>query len=290
MKSTNKSVIAEVLQKYEKDLLAEWVKQQLSADTARPDLLNESGLREQSAKVLRLLRAAVQHGSMEDDSSQGWDNLKVSLAEMSRARGERGFSPSETAWFVLSLKRPLFSSLRREIPEDVQQLGDETWDATALLDRLALYCLEAYQASREQVIKRMGEEILELSTPVVQLWDGILAVPMVGTLDSARTQLVMESLLEAIVQTGSSVAIIDITGVPAVDTQVAQHLLKTVAAARLMGAECAISGIRPNIAQTLVTLGVSFDVVTKPRLYDALAWGLRQLGLRVVKTEGTAQA
>ena len=196
------------------------------------------------------------------------------LANLSRSRGSQGFTPSETATFVFSLKKPLFARLRRECADGRRGAGRATWAATELLDRLGLYTTEVYQKAREEVIDRQQQEMLELSTPVVKLWDGILALPLIGTLDSARTQVVMEALLQRIVETGSEIAIIDITGVPTVDTLVAQHLLKTVTAARLMGADCIISGIRPQIAQTIVHLGVDLgDVTTKATLADALRRG-----------------
>jgi rsbT co-antagonist protein RsbR len=166
--------------------------------------------------------------------------------------------------------------------KDGAALAAEMWSTTLLLDELGLYTTEVNQKTREEVISRQEQELLELSTPVVRLWDGVLALPLIGTLDSARTQVVMESLLEKIVQTGAGIAIIDITGVPTVDTLVAQHLLKTVAAARLMGADCIISGIRPQIAQTIVHLGVVLsDVTTKATLADALAVALGRLGLAI---------
>ena len=209
------------------------------------------------------------------------------LANLSRSRGLQGFSPSETASFVFSLKKPLFARLRREFSKDAGALAEETWAATELLDKLGLYTTEVYQKSREEVIARQQQEMLELSTPVVKLWDGILALPMIGTLDSARTQVVMETLLQRIVETGSSIAIIDITGVPTVDTLTAQHLLKTVTAARLMGAECIISGIRPQIAQTIVHLGVDLgDVTTKATLADAFAIALERTGRAVRRVAG----
>jgi rsbT co-antagonist protein RsbR len=203
------------------------------------------------------------------------------LGGVSRSRAMQGFSPSETATFVFSLKQPLFVRLRQEV-KDAEALAEELWAATVLLDKLGLYTTEVYQKSREAVITRQQQELLELSTPVVRLWQGVLAVPLIGTLDSARTQVVMESLLQEIAETGSAIAIIDITGVPTVDTLVAQHLLKTVAAARLMGADCIVSGIRPQIAQTVVQLGVRLeDVVTKATLADAFALALQRLGLSV---------
>ncbi|MEP6790563.1 MAG: STAS domain-containing protein, partial [Ramlibacter sp.] len=197
-----------------------------------------------------------------------------------------GFSSSETATFVFSLKQPLFSALRIAYAEDPKALIESLWHVSTMLDMLGLVTIEAYQLGREQVIDRQHQELLDLSTPVIRLWDGIVAMPLIGTLDSERTQVVMESLLQAIVENEASIAIIDITGVPTVDTQVAQHLLKTVAAARLMGAECIISGIRPQIAQTIVHLGVELgDVTTKSSLADALRVALRKANLTIVKLE-----
>ena len=201
------------------------------------------------------------------------------------------FTPTETATFVFSLKQPLFALLRRELADDPERVTSETWRISTLLDQLGLYTTEAYQQTREEVIVRQQQELLELSTPVVQLWDRILALPLVGTLDSSRTQVVMESLLERIVSSGSEIAIIDITGVPTVDTLVAQHLLKTIAATRLMGADCIISGIRPQIAQTIVHLGVDLGaVVTKATLADAFAMALARLGLDVRQAQPRGEA
>jgi rsbT co-antagonist protein RsbR len=204
------------------------------------------------------------------------------LSGLSRSRAEAGFSPSETATLVFSLKQPLLTRLSQECGDDAPGLIDVFWQTTALLDRLGLLTTEEYQKGREAVIARQQRELIELSTPVVKLWDGVVAVPLIGTLDSERTQIVMESLLERIVETNSTMAIIDITGVPTVDTLVAQHLLKTVAAARLMGADCVISGIRPQIAQTIVHLGLTLsEVTTKATMADAIAHALEQSGLRI---------
>ncbi len=206
----------------------------------------------------------------------------------SRARALQGFSPSETATFVFSLKQPLFNTLTRNNALSPAQVADLTWSITMLLDELGLFTLEVFQKSREEVIVRQQREIAELSTPVVKLWDGILALPMIGTLDSQRTQVVMETLLQTIVDTEASIAIIDITGVPTVDTLTAQHLLKTVAAARLMGADCIISGIRPQIAQTMVHLGVELNVISKATLADALAIALDRTGRMVTRKKAAA--
>jgi rsbT co-antagonist protein RsbR len=273
--------IPEIVAKYESELLTDWVAQQLASTTLRRDLMRDDDLHEQSRRFLQMFRDAVRKGAL-DPNDPAWDPARAFLAEISQSRARQGFSPHETATFVFSLKQPLFTRLRTELGRDAQALGDEIWRATVLLDALGLYTTEVHQRGREEVIARQQQDMLELSTPVVQLWDGIVALPLIGTLDSARTQVVMESLLQTIVDTGAGVAIIDITGVPMVDTLVAQHLLKTVAAARLMGAECLISGIRPQIAQTIVHLGVELnDVTTKATLADALAIALAKLGLAV---------
>jgi rsbT co-antagonist protein RsbR len=219
--------------------------------------------------------------------SPAWAPVRDLLSGISRSRTQQGFSPSEIATFVLSFKQPLFDRLRDELGKDAQALAAEVWAATTVLDRLGLLTMEVYQKSREEIIARQQQEMMELSTPVVKLWDGVLALPMIGTLDSSRTQVVMESLLQRIVETGSEIAILDITGVPTVDTLVAQHLLKTIAAARLMGAECIISGIRPQIAQTIVHLGVELQgVATKSTLADAFAIALARRGLTVMTLSG----
>jgi rsbT co-antagonist protein RsbR len=276
------SRIPDIVGKHEGDILAEWMRNQLAR--IRRDLIDADELREQSRRFLALLRTTLQNGGSADMDITGpeWADMRELLADVSRARARQGFTPSETAAFIFSLKEPLFTTLRREFARDADALGTETWTTTRLLDALGLFAAEVYQKGREEVIARQQQEMLELSTPVVELWEGILALPLIGTLDSSRTQVVMESLLEKIVSTGAGIAIIDITGVPTVDTLVAQHLLKTVAAARLMGAECIISGIRPQIAQTIVHLGVELQgVVTKATLADAFAVALERSGLAI---------
>ncbi|WP_426990853.1 STAS domain-containing protein [Cupriavidus sp. 30B13] len=241
--------------------------------------LAESELRDQSQRFLHGLREALRAGATADLDGPEWERVRSVLADISRRRAREGYSPADTATFVFSLKQPVFVRLRAALAHDPARLAEETWDISVLLDKLGLYTVALYQASREEVIARQQRELMELSTPVVQLWDDILALPLIGTLDSARTQTVMESLLQKIVDSGASIAIIDITGVPTVDTLVAQHLLKTVAAARLMGADCIISGIRPQIAQTIVHLGVDLaDVTTKATLADAFQIALKRTG------------
>jgi rsbT co-antagonist protein RsbR len=263
----------------EQELLAEWVQLQLGANTLRSDLMKETELREQSREFLSLLKPALLAGGDFSPGASQWTSVRDYLAGVSRSRALQGFTSAETATFVLSLKQPIFARLRTQLGNANAELADALWITTTVLDRLALYTTEIYVKSREEVITRQQQELLELSTPVVELWSNILALPLIGTLDSARTQVVMESLLQAIVRTGAAIAIIDITGVPTVDTLVAQHLLKTVAAARLMGADCIISGIRPQIAQTIVHLGVDLSAVsTKATLADAFTLALRKTG------------
>jgi rsbT co-antagonist protein RsbR len=263
MSTQEMSKIPEVLRRYERELLADWLEQMFNAAGRRRDLMKDGRLQEQSREFLSLLCGSAQRGNLADTNATSWTEIRDFLATISRSRAQQGFSSSETATFVFSLKQPLFLRLRQEHAGDADELAADLWLATTLVDNLGLYITELYQKSREEIISRQQQELLELSTPVVELWQGILALPLIGTLDSARTQVVMESLLLRIVQTGSEIAIIDITSVPTVDTLVAQHLLKTVAAARLMGADCIISAIRPQIAQTIVHLGVDLtNIVT----------------------------
>jgi len=270
-------ILRNVLVKYEKEILADWIRLQLAATTLRADLMKESELCEQSRDVLRLLRPALESGRFETLDGSDWTPTREFLTGISRSRAQQGFSSTETATFILSLKQPIFDRLRAEM-SDAQTLAGELWITTVVLDRLALFTTEIFLKTRESVIQRQQRELLELSTPVVELWENILALPLIGTLDSERTQVVMESLLQKIVETGATIAIIDITGVPTVDTLVAQHLLKTVAAARLMGADCIISGIRPQIAQTIVHLGVNLsEVTTKATLADAFVVAIRRI-------------
>lgn len=274
------SGLSAILSRNQEEILADWLKE-MSGAVSRGDLLKESELRDQCSQFLHLMKQALDKAGT-DIQSSAWEKVRAMLTEISAKRAQQGFTPSETAAFVFSVKRPLFTQLRKAFRNDVEALASETWATTELLDSLGLYTTEVYQKSREGIIKRQQEELMELSTPVVKLWDGILALPIIGTLDSARTQVVMESLLQAIVETNSRVAIIDITGVPTVDTVVAQHLLKTVTAARLMGADCIISGVRPQIAQTIVHLGINLlDVTTKATLAAAFKVALDRTGRSV---------
>ena len=276
--------LSSLLARHESEILSEWVREQASVRGRRGITPDERELREQCTRFLALLRQTSGTAKDLNIESREWNGMRELVEDLSRFRASRGYSPSETASFIFSLKRPLISSFRRALGGASEDLTDATLAVTELLDNLGLYTTEVYQKTREEIIARQQREMLELSTPVVKLWDGILALPMIGTLDSARTQLVMESLLERIMETGSAVAILDITGVPTVDTLTAQHLIKTVTAARLMGAECIISGVRPQIAQAIVHLGVDLgDVTTKASLADAFAFALKRTGRAVVQ-------
>ncbi|MRV73643.1 STAS domain-containing protein [Duganella sp. FT92W] len=274
--------LAHILNNNNDALLEGWISGMLSR-TVRRDKTSESEIRNHAERLLPLLAQATAKGQSLDTDTPGWADVRQLLTDLSASRVRQGYTPTETAIFVFALKEPLFALLRRELEGDTHALTTELLETGALFDRLGLFTIEQYQKSREGVILRQQQELMELSTPVVQLWRDILALPLIGTLDSARTQVVMESLLQKIIDTGASIAIIDITGVPTVDTLVAQHLLKTVAAARLMGADCIISGIRPQIAQTIVHLGVNLeDVVTKASLADAFQTAMKRLGASVV--------
>jgi rsbT co-antagonist protein RsbR len=285
---TQSTSIGQLVRNHEHQILEQWLALQQASTTLRANLVKERELREQSRDFLQQFTAALQLDSQNTEAS-AWKPVKDLLAKLSRSRATQGFTPVETATFVFSLKQPLFDLLRQELKE-ADKLAEGNWLMTVLLDKLGLYTTEIYQQNRELVIKRQQEELLELSTPVVELWDNIVALPLIGTLDSARTQVVMENLLQKIVENEAMIAIIDITGVPTVDTLVAQHLLKTVAAARLMGADCIISGMRPQIAQTIVHLGVNLsEVVTKATLADAFAVALQRTGATVVRNATKGQ-
>jgi rsbT co-antagonist protein RsbR len=287
---SSNSQLADVFEKRENEIASKWLEQQFAnGRKVSPTARDEAGRR--SREFLSALKNATRHAGTTDINNSAWTPVREFLADLSASQAKNGATPTETASFVFSLKQPIFVALREEHAKDPSTLADSIWDATELLDKLGLLTTEMHQKSRESVIARQRQEMLELSTPVVRLWENILALPLIGTLDSARTQIVMQNLLEAIVQTRSDFAIIDITGVPVVDTLVAQHLLKTVAAARLMGADCLISGIRPQIAQTIIHLGVDLtNVTTKATLADAFALALKRSGQIVVRENAKPSA
>jgi rsbT co-antagonist protein RsbR len=274
------AMIWSVLKKNGKDIQAAWARDLASALPTGKGRISAAELELQTAEFLQLLAVAAEKGG--DVTTAEFKPIREFLEGVSRSRALQGFTADETATFIFSFKKPLFEKLRAEAGKDTDRFAEEIWLATALLDSLGMHTIKSFQKSREEVINRQQREMLELSTPVVKLWEGILALPMIGTLDSARTQVVMENLLQKVVDTGAQIAILDITGVPTVDTLVAQHLLKTVTALRLMGAECIISGVRPQIAQTIVHLGVDLQgVTTKANLADALSLALKRTGTKL---------
>jgi len=277
--------LAAVLDKRGDEILNRWLGLQ-GAGARMTSGAQQQETARQSRDFIAALKTAAQKTSGSDIGGNEWTGVRDVLSDLSTSRAKNGYSPSETASFIFSLKEPLLSGVKEEAGTDFEATWGTVQLANEILDKLGLFTTEAFQKTREDVIARQQQELLELSTPVVRLWENILALPLIGTLDSARTQVVMQNLLDAIVQTRSDFAIIDITGVPVVDTLVAQHLLKTVAAARLMGADCLISGIRPQIAQTIIHLGVDLTMVTtKATLADAFAVALRRSGQAVVRLE-----
>jgi rsbT co-antagonist protein RsbR len=273
--------ISTLIRESQTEILEGWIAS-LKQQMVRFDAAAEETTRRQCSQLLALFDSALQSGQIDSIDGRGWDEMRQLLSEISQARARQGSTPGETATFVFSLKQPLFARLRESLAKKPELLAEDTWTINTLIDKLGLYTIEGFQKSRDQIIARQQQELLELSTPVVKMWQNILALPLIGTLDSARTQVVMENLLQKIIDTGAAIAIIDITGVPTVDTLVAQHLLKTIAAARLMGADCIISGIRPQIAQTIVHLGVNLeDVITKATLADAFLVALERTGATI---------
>lgn len=277
------SKLGEIISRNEERIRADWINH-MASSVQRADIMSKVELQEQTRTLLGAIAKGASSDTPEDLSGSAWSGTREFLQDISASRARQGFTPSETVTFVLSLKQPLFMTIRQELAKSQDEMFEAIWGATLLLDKLGLLTSETFMATREELIMRQQQELLELSTPVVKLWDGILALPIIGTLDSARTQVVMEELLQTVVSTNSKFAIIDITGVPTVDTLVAQHLLKTITAARLMGAECIISGVRPQIAQTIVHLGINLeDVITKAKLSDAFALALQKSGRTVVR-------
>jgi rsbT co-antagonist protein RsbR len=284
--SKETELVLQLLTQHEQQVVDEWL-QEAGAASARMTDAARKTMRGEAQEILQPLREALQAGAdPESFQAPAWTPVRHSLEGLSRTRASQGQSAGDTSVFVLAIKRPLFSAIQRELGKDAQRQMAAVWAISTMVDRMAQWTVATYQQTREEIIKRQQQDLLELSTPVIKLFEGVLAVPMIGTLDSARTQVVMETLLQRIVETGSRLAIIDITGVPTVDTLVAQHLLKTVSAIRLMGAECIISGIRPQIAQTIVHLGIDLQgIASKANLADALALAMEQQGFVVSRTK-----
>jgi rsbT co-antagonist protein RsbR len=281
-----KQDIAKLLQKKKKNILEDWMNMQLADAGLREDLMSNEELREQSAELLETLLQVITEKNLTDVNAEAFTPVHEILSGISISRARQGFSPRETGIYVFSLKDALIKTLQTELAGQPEELLSALLNVNKLLDNLGIVTFETFIKGREEVILRQTDEIAEISTPVIRVWEGILALPIIGTLDSARTQVVMESLLVNIVDTGSTIAILDISGVPAVDSLVAQHIIKTVAATRLMGAECIISGIRPEIAQTVVHLGIDLsNIVTKASLASALKHAFAMLRLDVKRIQ-----
>lgn len=282
---------AQLLQKKKKQVLEAWMQNQITDAGLRDDLMSNDELRRQSVELLDELVKAMATGNFTDIEAPEYEGVNAVLSDIAISRARQGFSPRETGLFVLSLKLAMQQVLEQENKAKPEELYKEVLKVNLLLDNLSMLTFETFIRGREEVIMRQTDEISEIGTPVIRVWKGILALPIIGTLDSARTQVVMENLLQEIVNTGSSIAILDISGVPAVDSLVAQHLIKTVAATRLMGAECIISGIRAEIAQTIVHLGIDLSgIKTKASLASALAIAFQMLQLQVVQKAGAKEA
>ncbi|SJZ87742.1 STAS domain-containing protein [Sediminibacterium ginsengisoli] len=287
-----KTDISKLLQKNHKQILEDWMTNQLADASLREDLMSNEELGEQSQELLSALLKSINDKNLNDVQSEEFENVYEILSGISMSRARQGYTPRETGMFVLSLKQAIIGTLTKMLKNDPQALVDASFKMNNLLDSLSIMTFETFIKSREEVILRQTDEISEISTPVIRVWDGIVALPIIGTLDSSRTQVVMEALLQEIVESGSTIAILDISGVPAVDSLVAQHLIKTVAATRLMGAECIISGIRPEIAQTVVHLGIDLsNIVTKASLASALrhAFGILQLEVQKKQKDKTVR-
>ncbi len=273
--------IGALIARHRERIQAQWLRELTAQKTASPKgRLASQDINGQATEFLDELTSAATSATSNDVSKAEWSGVRGFLEQLSRDRVQAGFTSEETATFIFSLKRPVYDAAMSDSGRSSQSTVSDLWAITELLDQLGLHTVKTYQRSREELINRQQEDMMEMSTPVIKLWDGILAIPLIGTLDSARTQIVMESLLRRIVETESQIAIIDITGVPTVDTLVAQHLIKTVTALRLMGAECIVSGVRPQIAQTIVHLGVDLqNITTKANLADALALAFKRIGI-----------
>lgn len=280
-----KNPVYNLLKKKKKQILKQWINYLVEDPYLQEDLMSNEEMEEQSNELLTLLTQALESENYTDITAAEFDRINETLASLSISRAHQGFSPTETAKYLFTLKDAIVKYLEEELKDKPELIYEEFRKVSKLIDSLGVVTFETYIKGREEVIGRQTEEIAEISTPVIKVWEGIIAMPIIGTLDSARTQVVMESLLQEIVNTGSSIAILDISGVPTVDSLVSQHLMKTVTATRLLGAECIISGIKPEIAQTVVHLGIDLsNIVTKATLASALQHAFKLAHLEVRKS------
>lgn len=283
--TSGNTVLAETLQADFEEILSAWLQAQAKEGAKRTDLVSTRETESQSRELLAALARAARDAVLDeglDFSNPVWDTVRETLEDITESRTQRGISPSEMGFFVISMKMPIFERMRTRIGDDVDRVVTEMWNTSRIVNQMSLHAIENLVQKREAVIERQQSEMTEVSAPVVKIWDRIVTVPLIGTLDSFRAQTVMENLLSAIVQWEAEVAIIDITGVSTVDTLVAQHLLKTAAAVRLMGAQCVICGVSPKIAQTIVNLGVELpNVTTRIDLQSGLAYAFNRIGVSV---------
>ena len=278
---------AELLKGKEQLLLATWMEAQLASITLRPDLMNEAELRKQSTEFLRALVEAIASGNLEDITAPEYDAVNAMLADIASSRAVQGFTPSETAIYVFSLKDSILAFLQEHLADQPEVLNREVNVISKLLDKLGLVSFETYAQGREQLINQQHQRLIEmLATPVLRIWEEVLVMPLIGTIDTPRAQQIMEKLLQSIVDTESTVAILDVTGVPVVDTRVAQHLLTTIQAANMLGAQCIMTGVNPYNAQTMVKLGIDLSgVITRGTLQAGLEEALRIVGFRMMRVE-----
>ncbi len=280
---TNSRRVVDLLQKRRDELLNGWIKERLDSGDFREELISKKELRHQSRQLIDMLARTIQDSGLNDFDAPEFDELRLFLNEISRERAVKGYTPIENATYILSLRNAVIPLLAEELEGNSEALISETLYFTNLLDRMGLVMIENYLRSREEIIHQQRADMMELSTPVIKVWDKILTLPIIGTLDSRRAQVMMEALLQKIVETGSTIAILDITGVRTMDTLVANHLIKTVTAARLMGARCILTGVSPAIAQTMVQLGIDLtQITTRAQMSDGIKLALEMSGRAVV--------